>query len=420
MTCRTALRGMTVLTWTPILMAIGCSSNESPSETDAQPQGGAADVSRSTGGDSSHSSSASVSRSGAAQTSGVVTLGGAAAGLGGSASLGGRNGSASSGMGGLATMSGGAATASSQGGRRFGGITWWSGFGGVTPTGGSTSSGGSPSLGGSTTTVVPAASAGTASTSDPVPAPTLPSITGECPSFVTGTVSVAGLSGISLQVGTKQSGTGALLFYWHGTGSTANEVNRLVPASVRQEILDQGGIIVSFQSSLGTGGDCSGTSTFSKDDFEVADLIAACAVRDHAIDPRRIYTTGCSAGGLQAGCMAALRSSYIAAAAPNSGGEVTRQSIQDPAHIPAVMTMHGGTSDRVIVSFSSTSATFDEHMDSAGGFVVNCDHGGGHCAAPSELYSAAWDFMKAHPFGVEPEPFAAGLPESFPSYCAIY
>jgi len=119
---------------------------------------------------------------------------------------------------------------------------------------------------------------------------------------------------------------------------------------------------VAFQSSLGTGGDCSGTATFSKDDFKVADLIAACAVRDHNIDPCRIYTTGCSAGGLQSGCMAALRSSYLAAAVPNSGGEIMEQPIQDSSHIPAIMTMHGGSTDVVVVAFSTTSATLDGHM----------------------------------------------------------
>jgi dienelactone hydrolase len=194
----------------------------------------------------------------------------------------------------------------------------------------------------------------------------------------------------------------------------------MIPSAVRQDILSKGGIIVSFQNSVGTGGDCSGTSTFSKDDFKIADLIAACAVRDHGIDPRRIYTTGCSAGGLQAGCMGAMRSSYIAATVPNSGGEVTRQTIQDTKHVPAVMTMHGGASDRVVVSFSQTSATYDAHMDSAGSFVINCNHGGGHCGAPAALYSAAWEFMKAHPFGQAPEPYGSGLPGSFPSYCTVY
>jgi dienelactone hydrolase len=258
--------------------------------------------------------------------------------------------------------------------------------------------------------------AGARATSDPV----IPPVNGDCPTFATGTVTVAGLAGISLQVGTKSQGTGPLLFYWHGTGSQATEVNALVPAAVRQEILGQGGIIVSFQGSLGTGGDCSGTATFSRDDFKVADQIAACAVRDYGIDPHRIFTTGCSAGGLQAGCMGAMRSSYIAAVAPNSGGEVTQQTIQDPTRIPSVMTMHGGSTDMVIVSFATTSATYDTEMKNAGAFVVNCNHGGGHCQAPAALYTAAWQFMKDHPFGVTPEPYGMSLPMTFPTYCAEF
>jgi hypothetical protein len=275
----------------------------------------------------------------------------------------------------------------------------------VTGAGGARGTGGSGSGG-----------AGPSSARDPV----IPPVNGDCPTFATGTVTVGGLAGISLQVGPKSQGTGPLIFYWHGTGQQASEVNALIPAAVRQEILSQGGIIVSPQGSLGTGGDCSGTATFSRDDFKVADQIAACAVRDYGIDPHRIFTTGCSAGGLQAGCMGAMRSSYIAAVAPNSGGEVTRQTIQDPTRIPAVMTMHGGSTDMVIVSFATTSATYDMQMKTAGSFVVNCDHGGGHCQAPAALYTAAWQFMKDHPFGVTPEPYGMSLPAAFPNYCAEF
>jgi hypothetical protein len=123
----------------------------------------------------------------------------------------------------------------------------------------------------------------------------IPPIQGTCPTLETGTATIAGLSGISLQVGPKKQG-GPLLFYWHGTGSSAAEVNTLFPAAARKEILDQGGIIVSFQGSLGSGGDCSGTGIFSKDDFKVADLIAACSVRDHGIEkstPRDAAPAGC-------------------------------------------------------------------------------------------------------------------------------
>jgi dienelactone hydrolase len=307
------------------------------------------------------------------------------------------------------TASGGGGSPSGTGGTIGG--TGGSGVGGR-GTGGSTGGGGTTATGGR----IMSGGGGANTTTNPV----IPAIMGTCPVFTTGTATIGGLGGIALQVGPKSQGTGSLVFYWHGTGSTAGEVNSLLPPPVRQEILAQGGIIVSFQGSLGTGGDCSGTNTFSKDDFRIADLIAACAIRDQGIDPRRIYTTGCSAGGLQAGCMGALRSSYIAAVVPNSGGEVTSLAIQDANHVPAVMTMHGGSSDMVIVSFAMTSARYDTQIKGAGGFVVNCNHGGGHCQAPAALYTAGWDFMKAHPFGVAPEPYASALPTSYPTYCATF
>jgi predicted esterase len=250
--------------------------------------------------------------------------------------------------------------------------------------------------------------------------PVIPPVSGDCPVFQSGTTDFSGLGGILLEVGPKADGTGSLIFYWHGTGSVAAEVDRTLPAEVRQEIMDQGGIIVSPQTSGKQGGDCSGTSTFSMGDFVIADQIAACAIRDYNIDPHRIYTTGCSAGGLQAGCMATMRSDYIAAAVTNSGGIVFTQPLQSSSHTPALMTMHGGTSDMVIVYFSDTSKTLDDQFKMAGGFVINCNHGGGHCQAPPALQSAGWQFMKDHPFGVDPEPYAMSLPSSFPSYCMSY
>jgi hypothetical protein len=249
--------------------------------------------------------------------------------------------------------------------------------------------------------------------------PKIPAIAGECPQFASGTMTIGGLANITVEVGARKSG-GALLFYWHGTGSVAAEYKGLLPPAVRKEILDEGGMIISPQDSTNKGADCSGTAIFKQGDFEITDLIAACAVEEQGIDPRRIYTTGCSAGGLQAACMAARRSSYVAAAVPNSGGFVFPQAFEDEARIPALMTMHGGARDFVRVAFSETSQRADMAFKSAGGFVVNCNHGGDHCAAPAELQSAAWAFMKAHPFGVDPRPYGSELPRSFPSYCSVY
>lgn len=251
--------------------------------------------------------------------------------------------------------------------------------------------------------------------------PVLPEIKGECPQFMNGsTIMAAGHRSVLILSGEPGKG-GALLFYWHGTGGSASEAMRTLPAAVRTEIISGGGIIASFNGSQssGTGGDCSGTAAHNQADFNAADLIAACAVKNHGIDPRRIYTTGCSAGGLQSGCMSQMRSSYIAAAAPNSGGVVFPQAWQDK-HSPAIFTMHGGTGDVVIVTFSQTSATLDMNAKTHGSFVVNCNHGGSHCGAPAALQTAAWTFMKDHPWGFTKSPWETAIPAGVPDYCKIF
>jgi hypothetical protein len=257
--------------------------------------------------------------------------------------------------------------------------------------------------------------------------PKIPDIKGDCPTFAEGTATMdfMGLSGVIFEVGPKSEGTGTLVFYWHGTGSFAGEyASSTFQAEELADLKAQGGILVSPQSGLGSGGDCSGTGTFAMDDFNVSDQIAACAVRDWGIDPHRIFASGCSAGGLQSGCMAMMRSSYMAGAVPNSGGEVFPIAADDPSHTPSMLTIHGMMgSDVVIVDFSQTSATMDDAIKMAGGFAVDCDHGGGHCGLPllpPEAAAAGWQFMKDHPFGVDPEPYATMLPSSFPSYCKIW
>jgi predicted esterase len=253
------------------------------------------------------------------------------------------------------------------------------------------------------------------------PMPVIPAIKGDCPEFKDGsTIMVAGHKSIVIAAGAPGKG-GPLLVYWHGTGGTAAEVMRSLPAAVRSEIIAAGGIIAAFNGSQssGTGRDCSGTAAHNMADFDATDQIAACAVKNHGINPRRIYTTGCSAGGLQAGCMAQMRSSYLAASAPNSGGVVANQPWQDKSS-PAIFTMHGGSSDMVIVTFSQTSATLDMSAKAHGSFVVNCNHGGGHCGAPAALQSAAWQFMKDHPFGFGTSPWTTAIPAGVPDYCKIY
>ena len=250
--------------------------------------------------------------------------------------------------------------------------------------------------------------------------PIIPEISGECPTFKAGT-STATVLGISATIiaGAQKDGTGSLLFYWYGTGGLGDV--GFLPQAVKDDLTSQGGIIFAQNQALNTGGDCSGTGTFGIDDMKISDQVVACAVKNYGINPKRIYATGCSAGGLMTGCMGIMRSNYIAAVAPNSGGiTIGYGKLQNPMHAPDAITMNGGAGDNVIVNFGNTSEGYDNYILKYGGFAVNCIHSSGHCGAPPGLYGSAWQFLKDHPFGTKPSPYAGGLPSGFDPTCKIF
>jgi len=251
--------------------------------------------------------------------------------------------------------------------------------------------------------------------------PVIPAITGDCPTFVSGEFSFQGFTGL-MEVGVKGSGEGALLFYWHGYSTSASSYSA-IGLSNRNRITEAGGIIVSPDGPADgeeDGGLCSGNGSFGDTvTWEIVDQIVACAVRDYAIDPHRIYATGCDVGGLQSGCMALRRSSYVAAVATNSGGlAVVPIAYQDPTRIPAVITMHADPDVLVTLNLAAASNSLCARTKNAGGFAVNCNHGGLQCGAPDSLYRSAFDFLFDHPIGDTPKP--SSLPSSYPSYCSIY
>jgi poly(3-hydroxybutyrate) depolymerase len=263
----------------------------------------------------------------------------------------------------------------------------------------------------------PSGAAGAGSVA-PTTEPKLPSATRACPTLATGTIEALGVP-VQLWLGQKRDGVKPpVLFYWHGTGSVPGEAE-LMLGDAFQGILDEGGLIVSPGGSLETGDD-TGPGVWYTGDFAVSDEILACAIEQLGIDTHRIYTAGCDAGGLQAGVMAYERSGYLAAAIPHSGGTVSTHALQDAGHVTPVMATHGADDlDIVIVSFAQTSRTLTNDLAAKGGFAVICNHQGGHCASPLEAKSAQWQFLNDHPFGVSPEPYAAGLPQGFPTYCEI-
>jgi hypothetical protein len=247
--------------------------------------------------------------------------------------------------------------------------------------------------------------------------PTIPEMKGTCPPLDGGAINFMGVDG-QLEAGPMPAeATAPMLLYWHGTASTAGEY-AFMAGAIAQGVTGEGGIVVSFQGSTGMG-DCtpSGTAIFCTGDFDVMDQYVACGVKTRNVDPHRIYTAGCSAGGLMATAMALQRSEYIAAAAPNSGG-VTFGGMFSSDHTPALMAIHGAPgSDVVGVDFSQTSATATALFKQHGGLAIDCNTGGGHCGGGG-LAGDIWKFFTAHPFGVSPEPWTA-LPAGFSAQCKI-
>jgi hypothetical protein len=313
--------------------------------------------------------------------------------------------------GGSGASSSGTSSSGTQGGTSGGGTT--SGGTGSTSSGSSGSSSGSGS--GSTKD---AGSSGTGPITTTGSAPVIPAVSGTCPTLATGNITVMGQS-VQMFVGTKQEKAAPILFYWHGTGSSSSEAQAFMSSEI-SEITGEGGVVASFSTTTSMGQD-TGDGVWFTGDFAMADQILACAVKQLNIDTRQIYSAGCSAGGLQTVAMLFARSNYLAAAMPNSGGEAFAGEFPlEGTHVPSLITTHGAMgTDMVVIDFATASATADKDVLAKGGFAVDCNHGGGHCGAPPVDVAAQWQFCKDHPFGVSPEPYAKGLPSSFPSYCSI-
>jgi hypothetical protein len=251
--------------------------------------------------------------------------------------------------------------------------------------------------------------------------PVIPAVMGTCPKLVTGPFVFMGVTS-QIWVGNKSdTQKGPIMLYWHGTGGTAATATAELDPTLVQEIMGQGGVIASIEGGLK--GDTLDWGVFTTGDYQSADQVVACAVQQLNIDTHRIYSSGASAGGLAAGEIAYGRSSYVAATIPNSGGQggyPMNMVLNDPSHVPAALTMHGARGvDMVVIDFGDSSLREDIDIAKKGGFAVDCNHGGGHVAAPPNLKAAAWDFLKKHPFGFGVSPYAGGLPANYPTYCMI-
>ena len=257
-----------------------------------------------------------------------------------------------------------------------------------------------------------------------VPQPILPAVTGACPEFAEGSVtfSPAGIGERAVQIwmGPEAANqAGPLIFYWHGAGSSAvNEPPYGIGDAQLAAIKAQGGIVAAPVADPAAGQFSWHLAAGTKEnDLILADEVVACAVEKAGIDPRRIHSMGMSAGGLNTTQMSYRRSNYIASVVPYSGGKMGNPTMQNEANKFPALIFHGGPGDQVIINFKDVSEAYRDDLLGRGHFAVICDHGNGH-QIPTDARANVWQFFIDHPFGTDPSPYEAGLPQGFPSYCA--
>ncbi len=389
-----------------------------------EPAGGATSGGQFVGGTTTGGVATGGASTGGASIGGEETGGGATGGLttGGASTGGEATGGVTAGG---ASIGGEVTGGEATGGEATGGVTAGGASTGGEATGGEATGGeatGGASTGGEVTGGA-TSSGGTGSE----PTPThLPTPTATCPTLESGMVSFLG-SEVSLTVG-PSGVAGPLLFYWHATGMTYTEVSTGF-GDLMDEVESSGGVVASFTSTTREGSN-TGNAVWYTGDFAIADEVLACALEQGLVDPRRVHVSGYSAGGLQCGVMARLRSGYVASVLCMSGGLVQALSftldgfaLQEPSHSPSAIAAHGAAGLDVIgVDFSTCSAYFCGLVAADGGVAIDCDDGGDHLVSMSSrartMGAVATRFFDENRWG-SPADYAGGLPSYFPDYCAL-
>ena len=156
-------------------------------------------------------------------------------------------------------------------------------------------------------------------------------------------------------------------------------------------------------------------------DLGIADEIVACAIEKQKIDPRRIHSSGYSAGGLQTGAMLIQRSNYMASGLIYSGGVIARAPNTDPSNVPSLPSAPcAHISDWLALDFAQGCMDLETDIVMRGGFAIDCDDGGSHVSFTRfSVADFGWKFLDTHRYKVKPSPWASMLPGA-PSHCKIW
>lgn len=206
-----------------------------------------------------------------------------------------------------------------------------------------------------------------------------------------------------------------VVFAWHWLGGSAREIVSVM--DLERWPTEYGFIVVAP--------DSSGEEDYEWDflhgptgnaDSRFFDDLVACVDATWHVDRDRLYATGMSAGGLWTTWLTIYKADVLSGTAPLSGGTDIYVSPSDP--IPVLLTWGGENDLYNGYSFQDATLTFAAGLEADGHFVALCDHGNGH-TIPPEATDYVPRFFADHPRGVDPEPYAGGLPAAFPEWCGL-
>ncbi len=153
-------------------------------------------------------------------------------------------------------------------------------------------------------------------------------------------------------------------------------------------------------------------------DLVFFDDMLKCASAQYKTDPKRVYVTGMSGGGLMTAFTALSREKVIAAAAPSSGGYLFKFP-STTNKFPMLITWGGAGDSAYGQNFDLMAHDLIAFVIADKHYAIQCNHDTGH-KWPAEMTAANWTFLSRFRLGEAPVPFADGtLPAVFPNYCSV-
>jgi hypothetical protein len=257
------------------------------------------------------------------------------------------------------------------------------------------------------------------------PEPTsLPTHKEPCPTFTNGQMTFLGTP-VMVWAGPPSAANGPMVFYFHGTTGSAQEAPAGLGQAAINDVKTNGGVIASFGTNAGCSANCgsgqgtnTGNGVWFTGDFDVADEILACAIEQLHVDTRHIHVAGYSAGGLQSGSMAFLRSNYIASIGMYSGGASVKTPNPNPSNVPPMVGAHG---DNAQDNLGKPTDDYATNTKNAGSLAIVCNDGKAHWdSVRFAVGPNIWQFFKDHPYGATPDAYGGVLPGGWPSYCQVW